>query len=151
MTTERPGSVEADGLDGRARQRLERFAKEFDDVGAGEFHRFAGPSVPDEPLRAAMDAALHELKADSRREATKAAVGRFVQAAQHRYAERFNVSELIGLSAGAPATADDRVRVFSSLERAVAAVILWDRLDDETRAALGGPWSSLVEAAIGDE
>jgi hypothetical protein len=98
-----------------------------------------------------MDAALHELKVDSRREATKAAVGRFVQAAQHRYAERFNVSELIGLSAGAPATADDRVRVFSSLERAVAAVILWDRIDDETRAALGGPWSSLVEAAVGDE
>jgi hypothetical protein len=139
----------AAGLDARARLRLERFAREFDQVRASDFHHFAGPSTPDADLRAAMDAALDELHAESRRTATKEAVARFVQAAQHRYSERFGVAELLGLSAGAPATADDRVRVFSSLERAVAVVILWDQLDDETRIALAGPWASLVEAAVG--
>jgi hypothetical protein len=141
----------AEGLDARSRIRLERFAREFDEIGAAEFHHFAGPATPDEELRAAMDAALAELDVPSRRDAARAATNRFVQAAQHRYAERFGVAELMGMSAGAPATAEDRVRVFASLERAVAAVILWDHLDDETRIALGGPWSSLVEAAIEDE
>lgn len=139
------------GLDARARRRLERFAREFDQVTASEFHHFAGPATPDDELRAAMDTALAELDAPSRRTAAKAAVARFVQAAQHRYSERFGVAELLGLSAGAPATADDRVRVFAALERAVAVVILWDQLDDDTRVALAGPWSSLVEAAVGAE
>jgi len=139
----------ADGLDARARQRLERFAEEYDQIEAGQFHMFAGPDKPDDELRAAMDRALAELTVESRRGAAKAAVGKFVASAQHRYSERFGVAELFGLQMGAPTTAGDRVRVFESLERAVAAVILWDRLDDETRTLLAGPWSGLVEAAVG--
>lgn len=139
----------ADGLDARARLRLERFAGEYDQVEAGQFHMFAGPAEPDAELRAAMDRALAELRVESRRGAAKAAVAKFVASAQHRYSERFGVAELFGLQMGAPTTAADRVRVFESLERAVAAVILWDHLDDETRNLLAGPWAGLVDAAIG--
>jgi hypothetical protein len=117
---------------------------------ATDFHHFAGPLEPDETLRTAMDAALDQLHAERRRTAVKDAVARFVQAARHRYSERFGITEVLGLSGHASATAEDRVRVFSSLERAVAVVILWDQLDDETRIALAGPWSSLVEAAVAE-
>ena len=139
----------AEGLDARARQRLERFAEQYDQIEAGEFHMFAGPDEPDPELRAAMDRALVELKVESRRDAVKAAVDKFVNSARHRYSERFGVAELFGLQMGAPTTASDRVHVFESLERAVAAVILWDHLDDETRTLLAGPWAGLVEAAVG--
>jgi hypothetical protein len=139
----------ADGLDARARQRLDHFAEAYDQIEAGQFHMFAGPDRPDPELRAAMDRALAELTVESRRGAVKAAVGKFVASAQHRYSERFGVAELFGLQMGAPTTAADRVHVFESLERAVAAVILWDHLDDETRTLLAGPWAGLVEAAVG--
>jgi len=55
---------------------------------------------------------------------------------------------LYGAAQIAPSNAADRARVFGSLERAVAALILWDRLDDQTRAALAGPWGELVERSI---
>lgn len=139
----------ADGLDARARQRLERFAAEYDQIEAAEFHMFAGPDEPDAKLRAAMDRALVELKVESRRDAARSAVQKFVDSARHRYSERFGVAELFGLQMGAPTTASDRVHVFESLERAVAAVILWDHLDDETRTLLAGPWGPQVEAAVG--
>ena len=139
----------AQGLDARARQRLERFAREYDQIEAAEFHMFAGPDEPGPELRAAMDRALVELQVESRRGAAKDAVEKFVNSARHRYSERFGVAELFGLQMGAPTTANDRVRVFESLERAVAAVILWDHLDDETRTLLAGPWANLVETAVG--
>ena len=139
----------ADGLDARARQRLERFAEEYDQIEAAEFHMFAGPDEPGPELRAAMDRALVELKVESRRDAARAAVEKFVNSARHRYSERFGVAELFGLQKGAPTTAQDRVHVFESLERAVAAVILWDHLDDEDRTLLAGPWAGLVEDAVG--
>lgn len=139
----------ADGLDARARRRLERFAAEYDQIEAAEFHMFAGPDTPDAELRAAMDRALAELGVKSRRDAARVAVEKFVSSAQHRYSERFGVAELFGLQMGAPTTAADRVHVFESLERAVAAVILWDHLDDETRTLLAGPWAGLVEDAVG--
>lgn len=139
----------ADGLDSRARLRLERFAEEYDQIQATEFHMFAGPDEPGVELRDAMDRALVELKVESRRDAAQAAVKKFVDSARHRYSERFGVAELFGLQMGAPTTASDRVHVFESLERAVAAIILWDHLDDQTRTLLAGPWSDLVETAVG--
>jgi len=143
----RSAAAVADGLDARARRRLERFAAEFDTVDAEDLILFAGPAQPDAQLREAMDSALRELHAPSRREAAKVAVETFVTAAQRRYSEKFNVAELF-LGAKRASTAEDRVRVFRALERAVAAVILWEDLDDDTRTALAGPWSELVDAAV---
>jgi hypothetical protein len=76
------------------------------------------------------------------------AVDRFRETALRRYADRWGVPALFGAAQIAPSTAADRARVFGSLERAVVALILWDRLDDETRVALTGPWADLVEASI---
>jgi len=117
-------------------------------VSSTDFVLFAGPSAPDERLQAAMDAASAALTSPTRRDATKEAVSTFVRAAQQRYAERFNVPELLGIGASRASTADDRVRVFKSLERAVVALAIWDQLGDDDRTALAGPWAELVEAAV---
>jgi hypothetical protein len=143
-------AIGLDGLDARARQRLDRFAALFDNVSETDLIRFAGPEEPDVRLRAAMTTAQHELRTPTRRDAVKAAVDRFVHAAQQRYAEHFSLPELFGIGAIARQSAPDRIRVFQALERAVVAVVLWDHLDDETRAVLAGPWAELVDAAMGN-
>ena len=139
-----------EALDARARARLERFGLLFDGIPADGFHAYAGPVAEDGDLRDAMDAAVHELQNDGRRAAVKRAVGEFVEAARIRYSERFGFTEIIGLSARLGDRAADRVRVFRSLERAVVAVALWDRLADETRMRLAGPWGDLVETAAAE-
>jgi uncharacterized protein (DUF2235 family) len=138
-----------DGLEARARQRLDRFAALFDNVTETDLIRFAGPEEPDARLRSAMATAEAELRVQSRRDAVKAAVNRFVHAAQQRYAEHFSMPELFGMGAIARQSTPDRIRVFQALERAVVAVVLWDHLDDETRTVLAGPWAEIVDAAMG--
>jgi hypothetical protein len=129
------------------RERLDRFADRFDQIGPNDYSLYAGPSKPDASLSAAMHIALAELGAGRRREAIKATVDRFRDAAILRYNERWGVSSLYAASQTAPSTAADRAGFLGSLERAVAALILWDRLDDETRAAMAGPWAELVEGS----
>lgn len=141
-------AVGIDGLDARARQRLDRFAALFDNVTETDLIRFAGPEEPDGRLRSAMATAQAELRVQTRRDAVKAAVDRFVHAAQQRYAEHFSLPELFGIGAIARQSAPERTRVFQALERAVVAVVLWDHLDDESRSALAGPWGQQVEAAV---
>jgi hypothetical protein len=130
------------------RGRLDRFADRFDELSPAEYSLFAGPIAPDAHLEAAIGVARGEVGTGLRHNAIKAAVDRFRETALRRYAERWSVGELLGLRQIAPASAADRVRVLRSLERAVAALILWDRLDDGTRVALAGPWADLVEASL---
>jgi hypothetical protein len=130
------------------RDRLDRFAEQFDDIASGDFAMFEGPVRPDSQLVDAMHTVLAELGTGRRHDAIKAAIDRFRDAAMRRYSERFSAPELLGLRQVAASNPEDRVRVLQSLERAVAALILWDRLDDQTRAALAGPWGELVERSI---
>jgi hypothetical protein len=95
-----------------------------------------------------MHQAVIETGTGRRHDAIKVAIDRFCDAAMRRYSERLSAPELLGLRQVAPSNPADRVRVLQSLERAVAALILWDRLDDQTRAALAGPWGELVERSI---
>jgi hypothetical protein len=139
-----------DALDVAARRRLDRFARRFDAIPVTDFMLFAGPTTPDGRLQAAMDAA-NEAMGPRLRNTAKGAVAEFVKAAQLRYAERFSVLELLGVGSNRASSADDRFRVFQSLERAVVALVLWNQLDDETRSALGGPWAELIEAAVAGE
>jgi hypothetical protein len=146
----RPRSDPADAeLGARASERLDRFAAMFDGLEATSLHRFAGPADPDPELRAAMDAANRELDAERRRTAVKHAVDAFVDAAQQRYSEGFDPVALIGLRPAVTDTSVDRARVFQSLERAIAALVLWDHLDEDVRVTLAGPWLDLVDEAIG--
>jgi hypothetical protein len=143
------GPVDLFAYLGRAeRERLDRFAVRFDAIGASEYSLFVGPSRPDAKLEAAMQVALGELGSGRRHDAIKAAVDRFREAALQKYADRWGLPALYAAAQIAPSTAADRAQLFGSLERAVAALILWDRLDDETRVALAGPWAELVEGSI---
>jgi hypothetical protein len=47
-----------------------------------------------------------------------------------------------------PDRAEDRTRFLQSVERTVVALILWDELDDEDRAALVGPWADLLAPLV---
>lgn len=137
-----------DGLGSSARRRLDRFARAFDAIDAKELRLFAGPAEPDHALDGAMVAADRVLGSGIERAATKRAVQTFVKAAQVRFVEDFNVLTLLGVGARDMASAEERVRVFKSLERAIVALVVWDRLDPTEQAALAGPWADLVEVAV---
>jgi hypothetical protein len=141
----------ANGLDSRARRRLERFAAMFDDIAEGDLLLFGGPDEPDAVLAEAMRVADLALGTGIVRAATKAAVQEFVHAAQVRFIERFSITALLGVSDRSRPSANDRVRVFKSLERTVVALVVWDRLDATEQAALAGPWRELVEHAVEGE
>ena len=98
-----------------------------------------------------MSSADHVLGVGSERVATKRAIQSFVRAAQARYVEDFGLMKLLGIGAKQTSSAEDRVRVFKSLERAVVGIILWERLTPEEQASLAGPWRDLVDASIESE
>jgi len=135
-------------LDARARARLDRFAALFDTIEATSFQRFVGPEQPDAELREAMTTADRELGVERRREAVKRAVEAFVDAAQQRYTEAFEPMAILGLRPVVNDTSIDRARVFQSLERAIAALVLWDHLDEDVRVTLAGPWLDLVDRTV---
>ena len=145
-STDAPG----DGFSSGSRRRLDRFADLFDDVAAEDLVLFAGPASPDAALSAAMSSADRVLGAGGERAATKRAIQSFVKAAEVRYVEEFGVTKLLGIGAKQTSSAADRVRVFQSLERAVVALVLWDRLGPDEQSALAGPWRELVERAVED-
>lgn len=138
----------ASGLDSGARRRLERFGALFDDISEGDLLLFGGPDEPDPVLAEAMRQADLALGNGALRAATKAAIQEFVHAAQVRFVDRFSITELIGIGSRSRPSANDRVRVLKSLERAVVALVVWDRLDATDQAALAGPWRELVEHAV---
>ena len=140
-----------EGLDARTRARLDRFAEPFDEISESDLMLFAGPAKPDTELTRAMETADQVLGTGMRRDATKRAVQAFVHAAQVRFVNRFDVLHLVGVGARSRPSAADRVRVFRSLERAIVALVVWDRLDAPEQAALAGPWRVLVEQAVEDE
>ncbi|HLX34281.1 MAG TPA: hypothetical protein VKR30_03450 [Candidatus Limnocylindrales bacterium] len=144
----RPDPAPGEGLGRASRRRLERFSEGFDEIDARDLVLFAGPSEPDRELELAMERADQVLGSGRERGATKAAVQAAIHAAQVRFVEDFSVTRLIGLGTNRVLTADDRVRVFRSLERVVVALIVWDRLSGAEQAALVGPWREMVERAV---
>jgi hypothetical protein len=84
----------------------------------------------------------------SRRAAIKQAVRAFTEAADLNIARRFRAVDLLFGSRSFPSRPEDRTRLLASIERAVAAVILWDQLTDDERASLAGPWSVVVDRAL---
>jgi len=144
----KPEPSPGDGLSARIRGRLDAFAREFDDIAESDLSLFAGPEEPGAELVSAMHAADEALGSGTEREATKRAVQDFVHAAQLRFIEDFNVLSLLGVGSRARPSSDDRTRLFKSLERAVVALVVWDRLIPADQAALAGPWGDMVERAV---
>ena len=136
------------GLTSLERQRLERFAAEFEDVDPTEYELFAGTTSSAEDVGAAQDAANRMIGPSARRAAIKQAVRAFTEAADLNISRRFRATDLLFGSRSFPSRPEDRTRLLASIERAVAAVILWDELTDDERSALVGPWSMVVERAL---
>lgn len=135
------------GLRPLERRRLERFAAGFELVDASAYATLA-EARPDEAVRRAEREALAFLGNGPRKQAVRAAVEAFTEAATRAYARRTSLPDTIMLFQSLPDRAEDRVRVLASIERAVVAVILWDELPEAERDALLGPWARVAEQAL---
>jgi hypothetical protein len=140
-----------DGLDASARRRLERFEASFNRINAHDYVQLATvPPAPEATARAQADA-VRLLGTGARRDATRAAVATFVDAAGVAYSSHLALPQFLFLYDGVTDRPDDRQRFLQTLERAVVALILWDELGDDDRDTLVGPWASIVDAAVEGE
>jgi len=137
-----------DDLPGAARERLARFAAEFEGLDARDYAFFA--TVPEDAgaLQRAMSAADAALGQGPRRDAVRAAVGAFADAASIGYSNRLALPDTLLLFQSLADLPQDRVRLVASLERAVVALVLWDELDAADLGSLLGPWAEVVERAL---
>ncbi|HET9851031.1 MAG TPA: hypothetical protein VFP56_00830 [Candidatus Limnocylindrales bacterium] len=134
------------GLRPPERERLDRFARAFDRIDASAYIQLA-EVVVDADVRGAQDAALALIGTGHRRDAVRAAVASFVDAATVAYSRRTSLTDTFLLNQSLPDRAEDRARLAASVERAVVGLILWDELDEEHIATLIGRWAPFVEAS----
>lgn len=134
-------------LPATTRARLERFAVAFDRLDAREFVQFAGEEPDPTTLHRALEVARAAAGHGPRRQAIEAAIASARDAAARAYSRRMNLADTFLLYQTVPDTAADRARFLASLERVIAALVLWDELDEETIVTLVGPWAALAEAA----
>jgi hypothetical protein len=144
-------TADADSLVGLApieRTRLERFAALFDRLDASQYSTLTegsdSPDVESAKVRAQALVGNRGL----RRDAVRSAIAAFTDAAIRAYAGRMSLPDTLLLFQSLPDRTEDRTRFLQSVERAVVALILWDELDDDDRAALVGPWASLVDPLV---
>jgi hypothetical protein len=139
-------SFDLDALDAlrpEERGRLETFAAMFDRLDANSYSTFTEISESDDVL-AAKQRATALIRTGPRRDAVRAAIAAFVDAATVAYARRMSLPDTFLLFQSLPDRAEDRVRFLGSVERAVVGLILWDELADADRVALLGPWGIKV-------
>jgi hypothetical protein len=136
-----------DGLGQAERDRLEAFAAIFDRLDARSYSTFT-ETIESGEVGPARERALALVGSGQRRDAVRAAVAAFVDAAIVAYARRLSLPDTFLLFQSLPDRAEDRVRFLASVERAVVALILWDELEDEDRVALLGAWGPSVIPAI---
>lgn len=133
-----------DGLRADERARLDRFARAFDRLDASAYIQLADVAGDDD-TRAAQAAALDLIRTGPRREAVRAAVQSFVDAAATAYSRRTTLTDTFLLNQSLPDRAEDRARLAASVERAVVGLILWDELDDDHLGTLIGRWAPFIE------
>lgn len=132
------------GLRPAERQRLETFARVFGRVDASSYIGFAEAFETDEVIDAKARATAL-LGRGARRDAAKAVIDAFVDEATIAYSRRMSLTDTLLLYQSLPDRAEDRVRFLQSVERVVVALILWDELTDDDRAALLGTWGTVVD------
>jgi hypothetical protein len=126
------------------RRRLERFARAFERVSAGDYAMFTEVAPGDEE-RSAQEGALELIGTGSRRTAIRAAVEAFVDFGTRAYSGRVALPDTFLMNQGLADRAEDRVRFLATVERAVVGLILWDDLDKDDLAVLIGPWGAFIE------
>jgi hypothetical protein len=138
----------AAALDATARRRLDRFASAFERINAHDYIQFAvEPSDPDVTKRAEAQI-LRLIGTGTRREAIRSAIESFIEAAGIAYSNHLSLPQYLLLNDGVVDQPEDRRRFLRTLERAVAALILWDQLSESEQVTLAGPWGTLVDQAV---
>jgi hypothetical protein len=142
---------DADALDGLRpdeRERLARFATLFERLDGSMYATLAvREGAESAALEEAKAAALKLIPTGRRREAVRAAVRAFVDAATVTYSRRMSLPDTLLLFQSLPDRAEDRVRFLASVERAVVGLTLWDELDEIDRDVLLGPWGTILGLA----
>jgi hypothetical protein len=128
------------------RQRLDRFAQQFDRIDAAAYSQLADTGDGERLDRAQRDA-LELVGTGDRREAVRAAVKAFVEAASIAYSRRTSLTDTFLLNQSLPDRAEDRARFAAGVERAVVGLVLWDELPEEDLGALIGRWAPFVDEA----
>ena len=134
------------GLRPEERERLDRFSVAFERLDASQYVTFA--ELPTPEVEAAEAEAAGLLGTRPRRDAVKAAVAAFVDEATRAYSRRPTLTDTLLMFQSLPDRAEDRVRFLASVERAVVALILWDELSEQSRAALLGLWRGMADPII---
>jgi hypothetical protein len=140
---------EITALEPDERERLQRFADAFERLDASQYIRFAEAPTPAD--LAAETEAIQLVGTGERREAVKAAVGVFTDAATVAYSRRPSLTDTFLMFQSLPDRGDDRLRLLASVERAVVALILRDGLSEQSRMAMLGPWADLVYEVVPEE
>ena len=136
------------GLADAERTRLDGFATLFDRLDASQYATLTETSDTADVETAKERAGALVGRTGRRRDAVRAAIKAFTDAATTAYAGRMSLTDTLLLFQSLPDRAEDRTRFLQSVERAVVALILWDELEDSDRAALIGPWSDLVAPLV---
>jgi hypothetical protein len=126
------------------RRRLDRFAQQFERIDASAYSQLA-ETGNGARVRSAEQAALERLGTGERRDAVRAAVKAFVEAASVAYSRRTSLTDTFLLNQSLPDRAEDRARFAAGVERAVVGLVLWDELSEEDLGALIGRWAPFVD------
>jgi hypothetical protein len=132
-------------LDAPTRHRLDRFAAAFDRINAHDYIQFAiEPSDPKAVARAEADA-VRLIGNGPRHDAIRGAIEAFVNAAGVAYSNHLALPQYLLLNDAVADRPEDRQRFLRALERAVAALVLWDQLGETDRDILLGPWAGRID------
>jgi len=142
--------LDLDALPARTRERLGRFAIEFERLSANDYALFATRAEDEPGVDLAFAAALESLGGQSRQDAARAAAAAFVEWAVEGYARRLTLPDTILLYQSLPDRPEDRIRLARAIQAAVIGVIAWDDLAAESVGALVGPFLDMAERATGD-
>jgi hypothetical protein len=139
---EKTGAI--DRLPAEVRHRLEAFSQAIERVRVEDMAMYATNPDREAHQRALDEAELVAIES-GREPAVKDARSRLIEFIIREYGDSQYRPTWIGLNWGqSPGTTHDRVRVMRSLADAIAALVLWDLLDEGAREVLLGPWGSLV-------
>ncbi|TAK03015.1 MAG: hypothetical protein EPO36_00260 [Chloroflexota bacterium] len=142
--------LDLDALPAAARDRLGRFAAEFERLSANDYALFATRGEDEAAVDEAFRAALEALGGASRQAAARAAAATFVEWAVQGYARRLTLPDTLLLYQSLPDRPEDRIRLARAIQAAVMGIIAWDELEAGSIAVLVGPFLDMAERATGE-
>lgn len=137
-------------LPAAARARLERFAAEFERLGAGQYALFATADEGGARINAAFAAALESLGSPARQAAARAAAASFVDWVVQGYTSRLTLPDTLLLFQSLPDRPEDRIRLARSVQAAVIGLVAWETAAGEDVGILVGPFLDMAERAAGE-